>query len=319
MPGKTDRSGSFWMHSEEKYTHIGVPGGGIGDSSVCHALHAAATLCQKRQKLDRQVIAAMALADERKDAGGRFLAADDVLPIVFGGAGEVFTYVDGSYTHNPVELDPEYIHEHFIFAFNPTGQRHDVAQLLQSLYSHPRAGDFVRSISDLALEASHAAQNKQSELLVNAMQNYVDQFQEWTGDRMILPIVKEIADRLRAELGSGFWGWKPPGGGAAESLLAAVETGAARLTIQRLHQWGWKAMRVNTSPGFYYIVSRGGRRIRLSAPHRIDVVGGADLGQDPEIGVDGVCFSIAIEPRCTLDLTFAEPRFGPDIAACGYC
>jgi hypothetical protein len=30
--------------------------------------------------------------------------------------------------------------------------------------------------------------------------------------------------------------------------------------------------------------------------HRFDLIGAADLGQDPAIGADGLCFGIAIRP-----------------------
>ncbi len=95
---------------------------------------------------------------------------------------------------------------------------------------------------------------------------------------------------------------------ATACILA--EADAAERALDRLNQLGWEAIPFNVAPGLHYQVLRGGRQFWFTAPHRVDLVGGADLGRDPEIGVNGVCCSIAIEPRCTLNLTFPEPRFG---------
>jgi len=291
---------------------LGAPGFGLSDSSVRGVLQAGGKLSREgRWPLDLDKVEAMALADERRSARGRAIAADDVIPIVRGRAVEVYTFADGSFTHKSIDFDPEFIRRHLIFAYDPTGQRHDVPDLLESLFTHPKAGDFVTEISDLALQASQALRDSNIHRLANAVQGYVELFEAWTRNRMVHQSVQEIADQLQLELGGGFLGWKPPGAGGASSLLALVEADVAARALDKLDQLGWEAMPVNVSPGLHYQVLRGGRQIRLTVPHRVDLVGGADLGQDREIGVDGVCCSIAIEPRCTLTLTFPEPRFGP--------
>jgi hypothetical protein len=255
----------------------------------------------------------MALSDERRSAGGRAIAADDVIPIVRGGAVQVYTFADGSFNHEPIDVDLAFIRRHLIFAYDPSGQRHNVPNLLESLFTHPKAGDFVTHISSVALEASQALRDSNIHLLANAVRKYVDLFQGWTRKRMVHAPVQEIANHLQNELGSGFLGWKPPGAGGASSLLALVEADAAKMALDRLDKFGWEAMPVNVSPGVHWQVLRGGRQFRFTAPHRADLVGGGDLGQDREIGVDGICCSIAIEPRCTLSLTFPEPHFGPRV------
>jgi len=60
---------------------------------------------------------------------------------------------DGSFTHKPIDFDSEFIRRHLIFAYDPSGLRHDVPDLLESLFAHPKAGEFVMHISALALQA----------------------------------------------------------------------------------------------------------------------------------------------------------------------
>jgi len=46
---------------------------------------------------------------------------------------------------------------------------------------------------------------------------------------------------------------------------------------------------------------------RYSAALRLDVTGLADVGINPEIAANGICFGIAIEPRNELVITTSMP------------
>jgi hypothetical protein len=119
----------------------------------------------------------MALRDEQRSATGRAIAADDVIPVVRGHAVEVHTFADGSFTHKLIDFDAEFIRQHLIFAHDPSGLRHDVPDLLESLFAHPKAGEFVTQISSVALQASQALRDSNIHLLAEAVQRYVELFQ----------------------------------------------------------------------------------------------------------------------------------------------
>src|SRR4051794_28489172 len=188
----------------EKYIMCGAPGFGISDSSVRVVLQAAGALCRVGHwPVLPDDVSALALNDERRSAGDRAIAADDVIPIVHGGALEVHTFADGTIVPKPIVIDSKFIRRHMIFAHDPAGLRHDVPDLLESLFRHPRAGDFVTEISGLALEASQALQSGNLERLVEPIRHYVEVFHSWSGGRVVHPAVREVADGLRSELGHG--------------------------------------------------------------------------------------------------------------------
>jgi hypothetical protein len=293
----------------EQYTMRGAPGFGISDSSTRGVLEAAGELCREgRWPIDREEVIALALMAEWDRARGRWIGIDDVVPIVHGGALEVRTLAPGTITATPIAVDAEFVRRHLLSGFNPGGQRHHVPDLLESLFTHPRARAHVAAISKVALAASAALHEGELDHLASCVRRYMRLFCSWSGNRVINRAFAEMAWRLETALGKRLWAVKPPGAGGAESLVALLEENAMGEAQDVLAQCGWSSWPVTISQGLTCHLDPSGRWVRFAAPHRIDLVGAADLGLDPSIAADGVCCSLAIDPLCELWLTFLPPN-----------
>jgi hypothetical protein len=293
--------------SIETYIMHGAPGFGISDSSTRGVLEAAGRHCRERGlPLDPEAIIASALELERALAHGRAVAADDVVPIVRGGATEVHTLASGAVRHEPIACDEGWVAEHLLFTYDPGGRRHRVPGSLEALFTHPHAGAYVTELSGLALRASDALGRCNAVTLADTMRCYVTLFDTWSGGRLTHEAARQMAGRLEAELGRGLLAWKQPGAGAASSLVVLLADGVMHAARTLLARAGWVALPALVTGALDARADRPGGPIRITAGHRIDLVGAADLGQDPSIGVDGVCCSIAINPRCELTLALVS-------------
>lgn len=99
------------------------------------------------------------------------------------------------------------------------------------------------------------------------------------------------------------FGWKPSGGGASESMITITENDTMRNVVMPFFkQRDWVALPAHVTSGICgeFITNNGD--VRITAGHRLDFVGAADLGQDIAIGHAGCCCSCAIEPRTEIVL-----------------
>lgn len=288
------------------YRSVEVHGIGISASSNFAVLYEATQFYLKHGlPLDRRRIAESALAFERRLAAGAALAANDVFPITFGGAVIVRTNCLNS--PEPVQLSPincsgRFFSDHMVVAFDPQSDRHDVPGLLKSLFAHPRAVRFVSDISALSINAEQAVLNRDIQTLAVQVESYVSLFDQWT-DGAYTSYVRSDALALKKELGPRLHAWKPPGGGATKSLIAFVsDREAGQAAVDFFRRLNWWAAPVTVTGGVDSARNSNPRNseMRFTAGHRIDIVGAADLGQDPRINVPGICCSIAVEPRTEL-------------------
>ena len=245
---------------------------------------------------DPEAVLERAAHQERVAAGGRVVGLQDLAAIIHGEAVEVRTSAGGGVVVEHVGGDPLWLSEHALVAYEPRGTRHSAPGLLEGLFDHPRARDFVGRISELGARASEAYQRSDPAGLARAVGRYVDLFSEWTGGRYVNADAHQMASRLGSALGGRLLAWKPPGAGSASSLAALVD-GPTALgeAVSVCRAWGWVAAPVALSEGLTCHLMESG--VTFTAPLRLDWVGAADLGADPAIGVDGTCFGIALEPR----------------------
>ncbi|MGD9856128.1 MAG: hypothetical protein AB7U20_14385 [Planctomycetaceae bacterium] len=252
-------------------------------------------------------VALAALRMERGQAGGVALAAIDVYPITYGGVCMLHTapgaHDFGHVSVVPISADPTWLGDHVVVAFNPRGKRHEVPSLLRRLVTHSSARARVERFSRLAAEAGAAIVNQDIRALASAVNNYRLEFDRWTTAAFDKPIftlpVRRIATALVAALPHDVLGWKPPGGGACEALIviSRCDLGARRV-IEYLASAGWTAIPADVTGGVDVQVTCPA--VRITAGHRLDFIGAADLGQDPHISAAGVCCSAAIAPRSEL-------------------
>ncbi len=290
-------SGFDDFHSREQYDVYAPPGLGLSVSSTRAVLDSAVHLYRTTGVIQNDAVIQEALRRERDSANGRAIAADDVIPIVLGQVGRLHTCRDGSYQWSPLEHDPEWIRHHVLFAYNPTGARHDIPSLLADLFKHPGAKKYVEAISARAMEASFAVERSDIHKLAEAVNHYVTTFDEWMRGRLVNSDVSRIVDQLKTRMGNRLCGWKPPGGGAASSVVLLVKDKQARNEARTLlEKSGWRHRSVLVSDGMMVIGQDNGHGLTIRAPHRLDLVGAADLGQDVAIQTDGICCSMAILP-----------------------
>jgi len=301
------------------YRTRGVHGMGISASSNFAVLYSASQEYLKHgPPFCREEIAATALQFERRQAQGLALAADDVFPIAFGGVLKVGTApntlvdnqeIAGKVTVEQIPHDPRWLADHVVVAFNKVGTRHDVPRLLDKLIRHPNAPRYIEQFSELAESASTAIVKSDIHQLAENVNAYRAGFDAWTIDAFGRPIftepVKAIADELMDQLPLKVLGWKPPGGGASESMIVLSPNVRSRdAVIKFFATKNWLAMPALVTQGVCGEFMNGaGGDIRITAGHRLDLVGGADLGQDIAIGKAGWCCSCAIEPRSEITLS----------------
>jgi galactokinase/mevalonate kinase-like predicted kinase len=301
-------------HTVETYRWCGLHGLGVSASSNRSLLEAAGQfyLAHGLPPILDQVVA-RALQSERALAGGHAIAAQDVAAIAYGGAQEIHTSASGAVGHRRIACNAEWLRDHVIFAYNPSGQRHDAPGLLEALFAHPQARGYVARISALALEASDALQRCDLGRLARAIRPYVTTFSAWAGGRLVNDETARITAGLGDALdrnGRGLLAWKFLGAGAASSLIALVGDGSHQAASDHLEGEGWVVVPVRLAGGLDWQESGPGE-VRFVAGHRIDLVGAADLGQDRAIGVDGVCVALAIEPLSELTIRRPGPGLAP--------
>jgi galactokinase/mevalonate kinase-like predicted kinase len=294
------------------YRSLGVHGFGISSSSNFAVLYEAGQLFLRNgAPLSLEAVARAALRFERRLAFGGAVAADDVYPITYGGMLKVKTQPntkvrgvieDGSVSVEPIAHDPRWIADHVVVAVNPHGERHDVPNLLAKLFHHPSARDIVKKISGLAEKACDAIVAQDCKKLAKAVTAYREIFDLWTGNEYTKN-VSAIAEGLPQPA----LAWKPPGGGASQSLIVITEKGATKTVIEYFRRIKWWAIPAYVTGGLCGEFVKTGGDVRITAGHRLDFVGAADLGQDCAIGTPGICCSCAIEPRTEIVLTEHRP------------
>lgn len=293
-----------------RYRSLAVHGFGISASSNFAVLSAASQLFLKGgPAFSLDDVAKRALEFDRSQTGNLCVAADDVYPIVYGGVVTVHTTLASGQGNGvavrPVPYCPDWISKHIVLAFNRDGERHDVKGLLDSLFRHPDAKTFVKDISEQATAAAAAISCQNIQRLAKCVNKYRRIFHKWTKKRFINPTVRQVITELKTRYTKeNILAWKPPGAGASEALAILTPDRVSRDIVLDYfeHKRGWWSSPAYVSMGLCAETITADNHARFTAGHRFDLVGGADLGQAPEIDEDGVCCSFAIEPRSELVL-----------------
>jgi hypothetical protein len=285
----------------------GVHGFGISSSSNFAVLYEGMQyFFRNGLPIDKTVVAQAALRFERRDRHAGAVAANDVYPIAWGGVVKVLTEPNGQAEEEgevrvqAVECDPDWIADHVLVAFNPRGKRHDAPDLLARLFGDPQAGRFVGDISALADEACSALQRSDFASLASCVARYRVLFNTWTGGAYLANVGK-VAEQMQQRLNIPSLEWKPPGAGGTESLIVLLpDREAGDRVIEYFVGHDWWVQPALVTDGVSGEPIDGGRGVRITAGHRIDFVGAADLGQDGRIKVAGRCCGCAIEPRAEI-------------------
>ncbi len=241
-------------------------------------------------------IMADALARE-KAAAGYAIAAQDVGSIAYGGVCRVAIRGCGVEVQT-LDHDVHWISSHTVIALDPAGSPHKASVLLRDLIADPRAGRFVRCLSRTAERAAAAIRARDVASLGDAVNRSRHLFNEWASGRYVTPEVAHIAGLLQKEFGRSVYGYKPPGAGAASVLMAMTDDVGG--VIAFLNSVGWYAWAARVTRGLDCQPCAGHKLIRMTAGHRIDFVGAADLGIALPVEEAGVCVSCCVEPRNAL-------------------
>lgn len=285
-----------------------IHGIGVSSSSTFAIIYAASQiyLKTKAQPPSRADIARLALMFERASSSQHAIAAQDVYPITYGGAVKTITepdtvcdgrIVQGKISVESIPCDAKWVENHFLLAANFNAEKHDAPGLLSSLYNDHLAADYVASITDLADTACDAIIKKDIVLLAMTIEKYKTEFDKWTGGKYLAKVKQDI-DMLSAKHSSDILAWKPPGAGGSKSVIVIAPTQVSRnRLIKCFNELGWWASPVKITGGVSVHDSEEAQSFQVSAGHRVDIVGAADLGQDISIGQKGHCCGFAIKPR----------------------
>ena len=302
------------------YRTQGVRGMGFSSSSNFAVLYEAMNYYLRNgPPLDVAAVAEAALSFERRLALGMAVAADDVYPVVYGGVNKIQTSANISGKSKkprsgvkvtPVPHDPRWLSDHVTVALRPNGKRHDIPDLLAGLFRAPEAATTVRQISALARHAARAVSACDIGRLAEAVNRCRTLVDAWTvaaprnsAKRRAEPppftrSIAGLAAEMECELKNQVLAWKPPGGGASESMIVLSPNVTARdavIDFFKCREWCAHAACVTTGLSGEFMTNNG--EVRITAGHRLDFVGGADLGQGVGHGVAGCCCSCTIEPR----------------------
>lgn len=292
------------------FRSLGVHGFGISASSNFAVLYEASQqYLRNGPPLSKEQVARAALEFERRLADGAGLAADDVYPITMGGLNTVHTapmngrgkpVADGEVVVNNIEVDPHWFSRHVVMAFNPKAQRHDVPGLLGRLFRHRRRKEFVKRMSRLSLNCANAIKRQDIRALGRQIKEYVELYDLWSSGNYS-SYSHDMGDKLKAGLKRKLCAWKPPGAGATQAIAAFVaDEQAGSTAIEIFKREGWWATPAYITGGLSAEFIRSDGQVRFTAGHRLDLIGSADLGQDPKINTPGICCACAIEPRTEL-------------------
>lgn len=281
-----------------------LEGLGLAQSSQMLILNAAlASFWLHEGRVNLRFVLESALGQERILAHGRRIAAQDVVTELVGGAVLVDTLPGrgAEVSWRGVQCDREAVAKHMVFAHRREGSRHRAGDLLQVLFAHPMAREYVRELSQCAEAAAKALAKGAFADLARVVTVGRGHFDQWS-DGAFTNGLRTIGDRLDARF-KGRIGWKPAGAGACLSIIVIVEPSAVRDDVLAfLAEDGWTAEPVRVTEGLNVQVEGAEGMIRISAPLRVDLVGAADLGLDEGIGCSGVCCALAVEPRRELTL-----------------
>ncbi|MBC7924458.1 MAG: hypothetical protein H7039_02270 [Bryobacteraceae bacterium] len=298
------------------YRSLSVHGMGISASSNFAVLYEASQLYLRNgAPVPREEVAKAALLFERRWASKLAVAADDVYPITYGGMLKVITEVDPPIVRTEqVPFDPCWIADHVVVAFDPYGKRHEAEKFLERLVGHRDAKGYVEEFSDYAATACEAMTpgRENLEALAGVVNKYRESFDKWTFNEKTMSSdythnVRKVAEHLMSLF--HIRAWKPPGAGASKSLILITEGRAVTdAVVTYLTEKGWWASPAIATTGICGEFVRSDRKIRITAGHRIDFIGAADLGQDERINTRGICCSCAVEPRTMIVFESTQKR-----------
>jgi hypothetical protein len=252
-----------------------------------------ANLVQETKRSLEQVVA-RALKQEREEAGFS-IAAQDVGTIAAGGVVMIETRADGQILIHHLSHNPTWIEQSVVIGVNPDGARHESPALLHTLVKHKQASVYIHELNKVARQAANAVGSNDLLALANAVNHARDSFCDWSCGASIHPDTEELILQIQSKLGRSLLGWKSPGAGGACAVM--ILTTDREATIEQIHACGWSTLPTKITHGLSVEPGDSEGELLVSAGYRIDFVGGSDLGQAPEIAVDGLCVSAAIEPR----------------------
>jgi hypothetical protein len=298
MDSATKRARKSVFANAETYCFRCIPAAGFSHSSVKAVLRAMAELIlETGSPPSPEDVVKLALGYEGARAQGFAVAAQDVVPIVYGGAVTTRTASSGVVWAEAIEVADSWVKDHIVWAYHPRGERHQVPGLLKTLLRNSRAEDYIKRISKLAFHAAASlAANSVEQLATTVAEYRTIFFEEWGAGRLINPRAAALARTLERYFGSELLAWKPPGAGSASSIIL-ITTNAVRI-LQFLLDAGWHAQRAIPTAAIGYLKRRD--VIQVSAGMRLDLVGAADLGINLQLG--GACCGLAVEPRSELTI-----------------
>ncbi|HCN31006.1 MAG TPA: hypothetical protein DIT64_20285 [Verrucomicrobiales bacterium] len=260
----------------------------------------------------RSVIARTALDDERRAAGAA-IAGNDVYPIVHGGV--VSASVDlafGGMRTRVVDADSDFLSRHFFLAWNPNGKMHSVSAALSNCFSDPVAGCRVRSLSALAGEMTRNLEKQDWRACGQGFLDYNREFQAWSKSYLSPSVASRMSSLVSRAGKDRLPGWKHPGAGDAESVLLVCDGRSETISFLRseFQSCGWEFQPVRGQGGLQVSLDTPGQKLTVSAPHRVDFIGAADLGADARIAVEGTCLACAVGPRLQIDCPFVHALQG---------
>lgn len=291
--------------TREAYEWSGLYGIGLASSSVASCAGAIRDMLHtgripKPNDEDLSEIASRALELER--IGSDFdVAAQDVYTIVFGGIRCVYTAPKAIVkTERILMADPAFFDTHGFYCWCPSPERHKAPVTLSRLLSHARATDYVKTFSALSTEGAEAIEMSQIDRLIKVVSQYGDLYDEWAGVCRLSKLAQSLKKSMSANLRENF-SLTPLGAGFADSFLFLGESpGETAAAARFAEESGWRMMQLQPVSGICLVINKN--QLSASIPHRVDLIGAADLGTSEGLSVAGTCLSLAVAP--TNHLTF---------------
>lgn len=305
-------------NQQEIFTCRGLPARGFAFSSTKACLRAAGDLYLEGGLLQKTLpprpasIAERALKMEKAVAGVD-VAANDVTPIMYGGVVQVDTNGStGEITHEAIDVDQEWLSSHVVVAYRHNGKTHHNENVLRKLVDAEDTPKFVEEISGLSRQMREALALGQghhdgaivcvAELINTYRQIFFERWGEQAGLKLIHPEIVEVASELLGCADLKVVAWKPPGAGAASSIISVTSNAEGVIDWFKHRPGQWTAHRAAITRGLSLDPSEDDQTVTFSAGGRIDLIGAADLGVFRK--ASGTCISMAIGPRSKYHLKF---------------
>jgi hypothetical protein len=188
------------------------------------------------------------------------------------------------------------IEKYAIFATHKQPDRHNAPNKLKYLLSHPKAKEYIQKFSQLSKSSVESISKKDIYGLIYSIREYNILYEEWIGSGRYSDKSLKCLEKFKDIFSEKDFAINPVGAGFADSFLLISNNTELSIEMAKfIDNDSWCVRYLKPSSGLNIEVFDN--YIEATVPLRVDLIGAADLGEDPMVNAAGACLSVAVEPK----------------------